>query len=322
MRRIILLLTSLLLAAPLFCQSLVLVDSGEDTSLVDPLSLKGLPGARLGGLALCASADGRGLWVCPAGRPREIELLSPQGGALLAGPLILPGALLPKATAMDPSRLRLWLGYEALNAQGGLDHGLALVDLASASLTAFARVEGEPRGLAYIAAQAGQPEQLLLAMALPSPEKGALLALAPDLSRVLKSLDLAGAPDGLRMAELQAPAAQLAPAATSPAAEAKGDSSPAKGFKSPFQPLKGSFFGQVRDASGAAVAGARVRALNRRGQAVEAMAGPDGKYSLGPLSFGSYQLVAEKQGFRKRILSDQLLLEDARQMDLVLEPPE
>jgi hypothetical protein len=230
--------------------------------------------------------------------------------------------------AVDPALRRLWLGYEALNAQGGLDHGLALVDLASATLSAFARVEGEPRALAYAAAQGGQPEQLLLAMALPSPEQGALLALAPDLSQVRKSLDLASPPDGLRWAGLQPPAAVPAPAAAasprtaSPAAEAQGDSSAAKGFKSPFQPLKGLFYGQVRDASGAAVAGAKVRALNRRGQAVEAVAGDDGKYSLGPLSFGSYQLVAEKEGFRKRILSEQLLLENARQLDLVLEPPE
>jgi hypothetical protein len=327
MRRSILLLAGLLTAAPLLSQSLLLVDSSASTSLIDPASLKALPASGLDGLALCPSADGRGLWLSPQGRPREVELRSAQSGALLAGPLVLPGALLLKAVAVDPSHRRLWLGYEALNAQGGLDHGLALVDLASATLAAFARVEGEPQALALLAAQDGRPEQLLLAMALPSPEQGALLALAPDLSRVLKSLDLASRPDALRLAELQAPAASPAPAAagpasTRPSAEAQGNSSSAKGFKSPFQALKGAFFGQVHDASGAAVAGARVRALNRRGQAVEAVAGDDGRYSLGPLSFGAYQLVAEKEGFRKRILSEQLLLENARQLDLVLEPQE
>ena len=321
MRRIILLLAGLLLAAPLLSQSLLLVDSRAGTSLADPISLKALPASGLNGLALCPSADGRGLWLSPQGRPRELELRGVPSGALLAGPLMLPGALLRKAVAVDPSQRRLWLGYEAQDPQGGLGHGLALVDLASATLEAFARVEGEPRALALLAAQDGRPEQLLLAMALP-PSQGALLALAPDLSRVLKSLDLASPPEGLRLAGLQAPSEQQAPAATSPVAEAKGDSSAAKGFESPMQPLKGCFFGQVRDVSGTAVAGARLRALNRRGQAMEAVAGEDGRYSLGPLSFGAYQVAAEKEGFHKRILGGLLLLEHAKQLDLVLEPVE
>jgi hypothetical protein len=328
MRRFILLLAGLLLASALLCaQSLLLVDAGGSTAPIDPLSLKALPGPGLGGLALCAAADGRGLWVSPAGHPRELVLLPAGGGAPLAGPLLLPGALLPHALAADPARQRLWLGYQALNAQGGLDNGLALVDLAGATLAAFARVEGEPCALSLLPALAGQPEQLMLAMALPGTG-GALLALAPDLSRVLRSQDLAARPDALRPAELASlppapgPAALLAPAAASPTAEPQGDSPAAKGLKSPWQPLKGAFFGQVRDVSGTAMAGARLRALNRRGQALEAVAAADGSYSLGPLSFGSYQVSAEKPGFRKRILSEQILLENARQLDLVLEPAE
>jgi len=336
MRPMLLLAAGLLLAGfSLPAQSLLLVDGGGSTRLLDAATLRPLGLLGQDELALCASADGQGLWVSLAGHPREIALRSLSLPAQAQNPLTLPGELLPRAWAADAAHARLWLAYESLTPQGSLEHGLALVDLAAATLAAFARVEGVPQALCLLPPSGGQPEQLLLAIALPGSEQGALLALEPGLGRVLRSVDLAGKPESLRALDLPALANALpeptlgspagAPAAAlpaSPVAETKANSPTARGFKSPFQALRGCFFGQVRDVSGTALGGARLRAINRRGQALEAVAGDDGQYRLGPLSFGSYQVNAEKPGYRERILGEQILLENARQLDLVLEPAE
>ena len=61
----------------------------------------------------------------------------------------------------------------------------------------------------------------------------------------------------------------------------------------------GTILGQVKDASGAVVAGAKVTARDTdTGQTRTAVTGDDGAYRLDALPVGNYEITAEKDGFQ------------------------
>ena len=62
--------------------------------------------------------------------------------------------------------------------------------------------------------------------------------------------------------------------------------------------------GQVKDASGAVVAGAKITARNTdTGQTRTAVSGDDGSYRLDALPVGNYEITAEKTGFKTEVQS-------------------
>src|SRR4051812_13480982 len=68
----------------------------------------------------------------------------------------------------------------------------------------------------------------------------------------------------------------------------------------PAQEFRGTISGQVLDASGAAIAGATVRAVQRStNQATEARTNQDGYYALPYLQPSDYDVEASHTGFRK-----------------------
>ena len=65
-----------------------------------------------------------------------------------------------------------------------------------------------------------------------------------------------------------------------------------------------TILGQVKDASGAVVAGAKVTARNTdTGQTRTAVTGDDGAYRLDALPVGNYEITAEKAGFKTEVQS-------------------
>ena len=65
-----------------------------------------------------------------------------------------------------------------------------------------------------------------------------------------------------------------------------------------------TILGQVKDSSGAVVAGAKVTARDTdTGQTRTAVTGDDGEYRLDALPVGNYEVTAEKTGFKTEIQS-------------------
>lgn len=79
--------------------------------------------------------------------------------------------------------------------------------------------------------------------------------------------------------------------------------------------------GQVRDASGAAVPGARVSARNVQTNIErEAVTSENGDYTIPLLSIGEYQVSAEKQGFRRAVQTGLILQVDQKaRLDFTLQ---
>jgi hypothetical protein len=64
----------------------------------------------------------------------------------------------------------------------------------------------------------------------------------------------------------------------------------------------GTVLGEVKDSSGAAVAGAKVTLMNEgTGLSSEAATGPDGSYIFPPVKIGTYTVTVEFQGFKKEV---------------------
>ena len=65
-----------------------------------------------------------------------------------------------------------------------------------------------------------------------------------------------------------------------------------------------TILGQVKDTSGAVVAGAKVTARNTdTGQTRTTVTGEDGSYRLDALPVGNYEITAEKSGFKTEVQS-------------------
>lgn len=83
----------------------------------------------------------------------------------------------------------------------------------------------------------------------------------------------------------------------------------------------GVITGVVTDASGAAVPGARVTAVNRETNESRSVETSDvGSYTVGPLRIGRYDLAIEKQGFKKSVQQNiELHAQDRARADMRLE---
>ena len=85
------------------------------------------------------------------------------------------------------------------------------------------------------------------------------------------------------------------------------------------QSYRGSIRGEVRDQSGAVVAGAAVRARNlATGEERSITTGPDGAYVLPELGAGDYEVTAEAQGFQPSKLKVAVLVGAETVADIVV----
>src|SRR2546425_7320169 len=90
------------------------------------------------------------------------------------------------------------------------------------------------------------------------------------------------------------------------------------------QTFRGTILGTVTDASGAAVAGAKVTVKNAdTGLTREVTTSDDGSYVVPELPIGNYSVTVEKQGFRAGVVTAlRVEVSQERRADVALQPGE
>jgi len=98
----------------------------------------------------------------------------------------------------------------------------------------------------------------------------------------------------------------------------------AGGFAASAQTFRGTILGTVTDASGAAVAGAKVTVKNAdTGLTREVTTSDDGSYVVPELPIGNYSVTVEKQGFRAGVVTAlRVEVSQERRADVALQPGE
>lgn len=251
------------------------------------------------------SRDGR--WVAASHEDHGLVSLVDLKGKQLARRLVVGQS--PRGLALSPNGQRLWVAH-----QMGATGGISAINVTANAVVRSFRVVGETYGMTYLAAEEGQEARLVVAAYVPEAQQtGMLYALNLDLTQLISNQPMDGTPykihyPPLTGRRLPSPTATASP---TPARALQGTATPTPvPRRRGHGLLRGGFHGRVQNEEAARLltnAAGKVEAVNRRGRRYPGTVYPDGSFEIRKLPWGTYQLVFEIEGYRRKVLPQVLL---------------